>query len=130
MLLFVDDDIFRHIEVSRRRPDALQTASLIVAQSELIAGIITELWLDHDLGSSLVGGGFFDAGTNEPVGALNVTVQPLVDWLCASTAVPRTLPIRVHSWNGPAAARIVAQLQEAGFTHVAKKPFSFLEDLP
>lgn len=125
MMLFVDDCVARHVVFNRWYPDAMQTASLIVAQSELmIPEHVSELWLDHDLGESLVNGGYFDPASNEAVGTQTDTIMPLVDWLCASSC-PRLLPIRVHSWNGPAARRMALQLADAGFANITVRPFNF-----
>jgi len=127
MILFVDDDITRHIEFARRYPGNFQTSSIVLAQAELniAPGHITELWLDHDLGDGLANGGYFDDLTGRPVGAVEMTVRPLVKWLCESPVVSRALPIKIHSWNVPASASIAAQLREVGFSNVVRKPFSF-----
>lgn len=127
MILFVDDDITRHIEFARRYPGNFQTSSIVLAQAELnlAPSHISELWLDHDLGDGLVSGGYFDGVSGKPVGTVELTVRPLVKWLCESSAVPRSLAINIHSWNLPASASIAAQLREVGFLNVVRKPFSF-----
>jgi hypothetical protein len=125
--LFLDDDLNRHREFARRYPGELQTTSLVVAQNELrnTPGLISELWLDHDLGTQLTGQAFFDPQSGELVGdVLESTVAPLVDWLCASGAVDRALPIIIHSFNVPASLRMKTQLEAAGFRNVRRQPFS------
>ncbi len=124
--LFIDDDVQRHLAFARRYPGELQTASLVAAQSELntTPGHITELWLDHDLGDQLIGGGYFDEATGNAVGFLTCTIRPLIAWMTTTQIVDRDLPIVVHSWNTPAALWMVATLREAGFKNVRRIQFS------
>lgn len=130
MVLFVDDDIARHLIFARRYPGAYQTSSLVVAQHELnqTPSYISQLWLDHDLGHGLARGAGFDAMTGQPSDTEELTIRPLVRWLCESPVVPRSLPVVIHSWNGPAAATMKASLEAAGFTNVTQQPFSFGDD--
>ncbi len=126
LTLFLDDDAERHIVFRKTHPFAMQTTSSVVAFYELrIPGHIDELWLDHDLGSSMVTGGFFDPGSNEPVGFVDQTVMPLVDWLVMAPGINKSLRVRIHSWNVPAARRMREKLVAAGFTDVLLTPFSF-----
>lgn len=130
MILFVDDDIERHIEFRRQQGDnkkgLFQTASTFVAFTELSQSYsdITEVWLDHDLGYALNPQQqvFEPNGNDVDV----VDIMPLVRWMCSEGCqLPKATYIRIHSWNSPAAARMLRALCDAGFTNVETRPFKF-----
>lgn len=126
MIMFVDDDINRHLAFAARNPgrNIFQTASTFNAFIELSQSYmqLEELWLDHDLGYALnpIQREFHPSGNDINV----VDTMPLVRWLCAPDCpVLKSTKITVHSWNMPAAERMMCDLIAAGYRDVTREPF-------
>lgn len=67
----------------------------------LLAGGVTDISMDHDLGTD-------DAGPDPDNTGLD-----LVDWMCANDLVPKN--VTIHSWNPQGALRMANHFNDYGF---------------
>lgn len=117
-ILFLDDDVERHLVFRSRNPGAVQVAYPVLAKIEMEQESWDEVWLDHDLG--YIG----DPAENVPRnGTIFVhDVRPLVRWIAETK--PDVKKFIVHSWNSGGAKWMADTLRDAGY-HVTVAPFSF-----
>jgi hypothetical protein len=116
MILFLDDDASRTKAFKSRVPSAL-TAENAKDFIELLKKIEgdepVQAFLDHDLGGEV----YVDSSREN-------TGMEVVRWIVANN--PKIMDIVVHSHNGPAAARMVVALCDAGYEARAIPFFSLI----
>ena len=112
MILFLDDEQWRHDLVEKWHPGEVTHVFNCVQFFKAIHSPVTftEIWLDHDLGQ---------LNDKDPVqGDGMIASRMLVDLYMAFDHFPVPNKIKVHSFNKPAADRMVSFLTTHFYTQV------------